>query len=364
MKPSTQEGFFIMNPLIIYTDKKISQLVRKRKFETKIGEKVSTISENKDLLSQLLASPTKFVLLGIPEDIGVRANYGRGGAHTCWQPALESFLNTQSNSFLIGDEIMVLGHVKTDDLMLEAEELKGKTSTEIKRLRDLVTLLDIRVSEVISLVSQSGKIPIVIGGGHNNSFPILKGIRDGLKEIQVNKNIEINVVNCDAHADLRDLEGRNSGNGFSYAIENGFLNKYAVLGLHEQYNSYSVIEKFKNNRERFSYISYEDIFVREKFNFSSAAEKAVLFCHGSLTGIELDLDSITNVPSSARTSSGISPIQARQFIHLAANKCNPAYLHIAEGAPILAHIKADNKTGKLVSYLITDFIKSIQDKTN
>jgi formiminoglutamase len=36
-------------------------------------------------------------------------------------------------------------------------------------------------------------------------------------------------INFDAHSDFRILEGRHSGNGFSYAYEEGFLKKYFIL---------------------------------------------------------------------------------------------------------------------------------------
>jgi formiminoglutamase len=35
----------------------------------------------------------------------------------------------------------------------------------------------------------------------------------------------VNAINFDAHSDFRILEGRHSGNGFSYAYEEGFLKK-------------------------------------------------------------------------------------------------------------------------------------------
>ena len=40
---------------------------------------------------------------------------------------------------------------------------------------------------------------------------------------------------------------------------------------------------------------------------------------------------------------------------------NMVYFHLAEAAPILSHIKADNKTGKLIAYLISDFVKGYQE---
>lgn len=58
--------------------------------------------------------------------------------------------------------------------------------------------------------------PIAIGGGHNNAYPMLKGYSLAKKE-------KINAINCDPHADFRALEGRHSGNGFSYAVNDGYL---------------------------------------------------------------------------------------------------------------------------------------------
>ena len=85
-----------MKLLELYSKKDIEHLTRKRTNEIKIGEDVIVLqADNWEI--DLLNSSCKFVLLGIPEDIGVRANYGRGGAHTAWKPALDSFLSQQSN---------------------------------------------------------------------------------------------------------------------------------------------------------------------------------------------------------------------------------------------------------------------------
>jgi formiminoglutamase len=225
-----------------------------------------------------------------------------------------------------------------------------------------VEYVDTRVLEIVKNITAAGKIPIIIGGGHNNAYPNIKGSSMGLKQCEKQKTKGINVINCDPHTDFRPLEGRHSGNGFSYAYEENLLKKYAVLGIHESYNTQRVIDKFGNDTENLFYNTYEDIFVRENKTFNHAMQECIDFCEGCYCGIELDLDAITNVPSSAKTSSGISPVQARQYIYNAAKKLNACYLHIAEGAPILSHIKADNKTGKLIAYLVADFIKGVNEK--
>jgi formiminoglutamase len=108
--------------------------------------------------------------------------------------------------------------------------------------------------------------------------------------------------------------------------------------------------------------TYEDVFVREQKSFTQTLNQTIGFVKQDACGVEIDLDAITNVPSSAKTSSGLSPVQARQYVYQCAKQLPALYFHIAEGAPILSHIKADNKTGKLIAYLISDFIKGIKEK--
>jgi formiminoglutamase len=335
------------NHLNIYNKEYISSLTRKRSGETKIGECVCMISE----LAELKTSPAKFVLLGIPEDIGVRANYGRGGAHTAWQPALSNILNMQSNDFLKGDELLVLGQINVADLMETSEK------ADVKTLRRLVEKLDERVAETVRSIVSQGKIPIIIGGGHNNSYGNIKGAALGLAESGQSTSAKINVVNSDAHTDFRPLEGRHSGNGFSYAFSEGYLNRYAVVGLHENYNSMNVLDELKKHPKRIMFSFFEDIFIREELSFKEAVRYAAGFTKDGFCGIELDMDTVQNVPASAKTSSGISANQARQYVTWCAKNTNVAYLHIAEAAPVLSHIKTDNKTGKLIAYLVTDFVK-------
>ena len=100
-----------------YSKQDILALTKLRQFETKLGEQVQVIKSLSDLESELKNSKAKFVLFGIPEDIGVRANGGLGGADSCWLPFLQSFLNIQSNLFLDGQEIIVLGHFDFSDLV-------------------------------------------------------------------------------------------------------------------------------------------------------------------------------------------------------------------------------------------------------
>src|ERR1043165_5567005 len=109
-----------MGQLHVATRSHIDHLVNKRPGETKLGEQVHILHAD-HWEQELKASPARFVLLGIPEDIGVRANYGVGGAHTIWEPALKAILNVQQTDRLRGEDILVLGDFNFRDLMQKAE---------------------------------------------------------------------------------------------------------------------------------------------------------------------------------------------------------------------------------------------------
>jgi formiminoglutamase len=340
-----------------YNKEDILTLTKIRRFETKLGERVQVLQNVNDLEASLKQSSAAFVLLGIPEDLGVKANYGTGGADTAWFPFLNSFLNIQSNDFLSGEEILLLGHFDFADVEGLIENNAHSFDEKVDAYRHAVHMIDEEVEQLIKIITSCKKIPIAIGGGHNNAYPLIKGAAKGLHKAEVVQLAQINCINLDAHTDYRPLEGRHSGNAFRYAEEDGYLQKYCVIGVHENYIPQNVWIDIANN-PFFDFISFEDIFLHEKRNFIQAVAHATGFTDDSYTGIEIDLDSIEQTLSSAATPVGISPVHARQFISFAATDTKTAYLHICEGASFLTDGRKSETTGKLIGYLVSDFVKA------
>ncbi|MEI7965280.1 MAG: arginase family protein [Chitinophagaceae bacterium] len=340
-----------------YSKEDILSLTRTRRFETRIGERVQYLKADGEWPEVLMQSSAKYVVLGIPEDIGVRANYGIGGTDTSWLPFLSSFLNQKSNDFFSGENVLVLGHFDFGDIKYLIDSNAYDPDELIDAYRHAIMLIDEEVETIIKAIASCKKIPIVIGGGHNNSYPIIKAVAKGLNKASVIPISQINCINLDAHADYSASEGRHSGNAFRYAEEDGYLGKYFIVGLHENYVSQNVLMDMHNN-PFLQYISYEEIFIHERKNFIQAVAHATGFTEDGYTGIEIDLDAVENVLSSAGTPCGITPLQARQYIHFAATDTKPAYLHICEGASQLADGRKDEGTGKLISYLVSDFVKA------
>jgi formiminoglutamase len=310
--------------------------------------------------SFLQNTAARFVLLGVPEDIGVKANKGVGGADTGWLAFLQHFLNIQSNDFFDGNEIILAGQFDFGDIQYLIDTTAKTEEEKLEAYRHAVNTIDDEVETLIKIITEARKIPIVVGGGHNNSYPLIKGAAKGWQKAGVIPLAQINCINLDAHADYRPIEGRHSGNAFRYAEEDGYLQKYCVIAIHENYLQQNVWIDIVNN-PFIDCITFEDIFIHEKRTFMQAVAHATSFTDDTICGLDLDLDSIQNALSSAMSPVGVSPNHARQYISFAAADVRPAYLHICEGAARLADGGSDNGTGKLISYLVSDFVKSLID---
>ncbi len=346
-----------MDKFLPFTIHDLAKVTNHRSGEIKFGEKMLTVPAGVNPLNFLKNSEAKYVLFGIPEDIGIRANYGRPGAASAWNEAIKSIANIQHNRFCKGNQIIVMGQINVAEEMAEVENLDFNKIDDRVKLSQLVKKIDKDVSHIIFNIVKLGKIPIIIGGGHNNSYGNIKGTA-------LAKGKPINAVNFDAHSDFRILEGRHSGNGFSYAYEEGFLKKYFIFGLHENYTSKNVLNIIKKIDDRVRYNTYDSINIRKEKNFSQELAVALEFIKSDSFGIEVDLDAIPNIASSAMTLSGFSVEELRQFVSFFAKNKNASYLHICEGAPDLDVDKNNHLIGKLIGYLVTDFIKSNSIKYN
>lgn len=338
-----------------YDKHHLLNLTKLRRFETKMGERLQTVNGNTSIES-IAAQEATYVIFGVPENIGVKANGGTGGTASAWPAFLLAFLNTQSNDFLSGEEVLLLGHFDFSDMERLIDNNANSAEEKIEAYRHTVNTIDDEVESLVKQLVANGKIPIVIGGGHNNAYPLIKGAAKGLLQAQKIQLAQINAINLDAHTDYRPAEGRHSGNAFRYAESDGFLQKYCVIGIQENAMPQNVWVDIVNN-PFIDCITYEDIFIHEKRNFIQAVAHAINFTDDNFTGIELDMDSIENSLSSAASPCGVSAIQARQYINLCAANANIGYLHICEGAARLDDGRTNDYTGKMICCFVSDFIK-------
>ncbi|WP_452220716.1 formimidoylglutamase [Lacinutrix salivirga] len=336
-----------MDKLVVYNSSNVEKFINKRQGETKFGEHIKLLQPNTSIYDALKSLDVLYVLVGIPESVGVFANYGKTGAYKAWQATIKVLLNVQSNPLTHPEKLLLLGHLDFTDEEEQIKTLNQNKKKDLNKARSIVETIDTHVSHLMSTIVNAGKIPIAIGGGHNNAYGMIKGTSLALKK-------PINAINFDAHTDFRALEGRHSGNGFSYATKEGFLKNYFVFGLHNNYTSQPIFEQFETTKS-LDFVSYEAMQISKTSSFNKGIKQGKNFVCKAPFGLELDCDSIINIPSSAMTPSGFSVEKARRFITEFAKEQNIKYLHICEAAPSK---KQTNQVGKLITYLITDFIRA------
>jgi formiminoglutamase len=315
---------------IPFTQKSLSGITSIRSGEVKLGEKLQTLENG-------VTDTAKYFILGISEDIGPQSNGGFSGSTGAFKAFVKRFANIQSNQFLNGENTIILGEIISNTIFQNLET--G---------RMLIEELDLFVESIIAPLVQQGLIPIVIGGGHNNAFPIIKTISKSIAE-------PISVINFDPHADFRPREGRHSGNPFSYAHNHGFLKKYAILGLHQSYNSQFILDQLTDNSFLFSFF---DDYLSKKADFETDLTAFYEHISSDKFGIELDLDSIAYMPSSAFSPSGMSVEEARSYVLQMAQSRKVQYLHLPEAAP--KNEIEEVIVGKTLAYLVSDFMKANQ----
>ncbi|MBU1439171.1 MAG: formimidoylglutamase [Gammaproteobacteria bacterium] len=351
-----------MNHLNQYQAATLAAFQQLRQGEIRLGERLYWPTTNGDLpslLQQAKASGVRFVILGIPEDIGPRANLGNGGAELGFQAFLKRFLNLQANEFINPKQIWLLGEIDCTDLQQQSQHFDANDSSQLALLRQLCGELDERTTPVVQAIFDAGLLPIIIGGGHNNALPILRALAQ-------HAGAAVNAVNLDPHCDFRLLEGRHSGNGFSYAKANNWLDRYFVLGLHELKNSAASIANMQ--LAEVGFCSYQDIYLRQKCSFEQALTLALNYLNANSTvekptalGIELDTDSISMMPVSAFTNCGLTVSAAERYVYYFARQPQSRYLHLAEAAPSQhpAGLAAGmSEAGQVLTALVLAFIQA------
>lgn len=335
----------------------VANFLHRRAGETRIGETITVLERFDDEALQAVAASQleqasyvrPIALLGVPESIGPRANLGRGGAELGWHAFLQQFLNMQDSGRLPLSQFVLAGQVDCADLQAQSLALAVSDPSELHALRQLCSQLDERVQQVVQQLFAHGFEVILIGGGHNNALPLLQG----LAQAQAS---QVAAVNLDPHSDFRPLEGRHSGNGFSYAHQQGALTHYHVVGLHEAKNSQATLDQL--HAAGFSYSraqQLQQLSLRKVMPsiVRSVVEWALPF------GIELDVDVIMQAPASALNFTGVGFDDACGFVRELAALPQVRYLHLAEAAPACHPAGLDmgmRAAGQLLSELVFTYL--------
>jgi formiminoglutamase len=301
--------------------------LRKLAFQTRSAE--TRVGEH---LTQQTLESAKYVLIGISENAGPQANLGRQGSENAFKAFTKIFFNSQYYEGASTKQLAYLGMIQ-----------QLKQPTDQPEAAAFVEELDALILAILNEYIRAGQIPIVVGGGHNNALPLMRWAAQKGK---------LSVVNIDAHADLRPTDKRHSGNSFSFALQESLLEQYGVFGLHEAFNN--ALIRAKLQEPRITHRFYED-YLEGPHQLYDDVLRFVQQQHHAV-GLEIDMDAIALMPSSAFSPSGWQLDQMRTLL-LKLGHIRPtiAYLHLTEAAP--TDEKEDLLVGKALTYLVRDFLR-------
>ena len=263
------------------------------------------------------------VILGCPQDEGVRRNGGRVGAAGAPRAIREQFYKLTTNN--IRKKIFDLGDVIF--------------STSLEETHDAMT-------EVAKHVLSDGKRLIVIGGGNDISYA------DGRAMAEL-YGIDLWIgVNIDAHLDVRIAAERNSGTPYRQLLEERHLrpDHFYEVGYQSHFASpiyYNYIRELGVNRISLELLrsrSEADIELKEQIR-----EKFIGHSASLNTFFGFDMDAVRS--SDAPGTSAPSPLglRAGEFIQLVKYAASLANTKIVEFTEVNPRFDIDDRTAKLVA---------------
>ncbi len=342
-----------MAHLCPFTFEELSDRIKHSKGAIKLGERIQLLDLNVDLEDSLKKCDSSYVLLGVPEDIGLQAQsyQSKSNSSDVWNHTLDHVINLQHNKFNKGYRLTILGHLDFSEELQAVNTSNLSEKEHKKQLHKLVGKIDKEVAHIVYTILLSGKIPIIVGGGQNNSYGAIKGAA-----LSIGK--PINAINFDAFSHFLMTEGRHSGNSFSYAYEEGFLKKYFIFGLQENVTTKSVLDSIKDIGKNIRYNTYEQLIIRKEKDFDNEIVNALDFIENEGYGVDVDLDATTIFSNNSSFSSGFHARELRQFVCQIAKSTQVKYFHVSEGSFSEMENNNSEQLGKLTAILITDFIKS------
>lgn len=264
-------------------------------------------------------------LIGYASDEGVERNGGRQGAAKgpeALRAALGSLAVHESTS------LIDVGTVTTQNT-----DLEGSQRELSDRVRDLVAAQGL------------GGMTVVLGGGHETSFATHRGAYEAIGPMQV--------INFDAHFDLRAADRPTSGTPFKQIAELvGDAFDYSVFGISKPNNTKVLFD----TADELGVATVLDSELAE-MTVREAAERALATVKGDRPihlSIDLDVLPAAVAPGvSAPAGFGVEYPVLRAMVAAVASTGRVALLDVVELNP---DFDVDNRTAKAAARLIDDAV--------
>jgi formiminoglutamase len=263
------------------------------------------------------------VIVGCPQDEGVRRNNGRVGAADAPDAIREQFY--QLTTFNIKRKIFDLGNIENKGTLEETHDL---------------------MTAVVSQILRDGKRAIVLGGGNDISYA------DGRAMADIYGPEWWIGVNIDSHLDVRIAPERNSGTHYRQLLDGGHLlpQYFYEVAYQSHYCSpiyYRYIRDLGVNR-----ISLELLRSREEADIElkeGVRQKFIGHSSSMNTFFGFDMDAVRSADAPGTSASSPLGLRAGEFITLVKYAASLANTKIIEFTEVNPRFDVDNRTTKLVA---------------
>ena len=271
-----------------------------------------------ELLSQSYET-ADVVVLGFPSDEGVKRNGGRSGA---------SQAPDRIRQFLFGlcpDSRHFERHSQLISKTVDFGNLILSNNLEENQ---------VQLGYVVAQVLADGKIPIVLGGGHETTFGHFLGYEHAERDVFA--------VNLDAHPDVREKIDQlgHSGSPFRQILESSRVKTgYAVLGLQPSAVSAQHIDYLRREGINFGF--------RDTFDISEYKTVLQSVEIPILASFDIDVCDVSIAPGvSAPAVDGLRAIDLLETMFEAGRSPNVHSMDVVEVNP---EFDIDNRTSRLAA---------------
>jgi formiminoglutamase len=268
------------------------------------------------------------VLIGCPQDQGVRRNHGRAGAAEAPAAIRAMFyrLKPPRNHWPV--RLLDLGNIRVDG--------------ELEEIHD-------RLQRVVTAALTARKKVIVLGGGNDISFA------DGAAMAGVFG--ETAAVNIDAHLDLRKSPRRHSGTPYRDLLDQGLLrpeNLFAV-GLQPWANS----PEYLSDAEKLG-VRITTLAEVRRVGVETTISGLLASLYGSPFFVGLDMDSVRSADAPGVSAPSPLGFTAEEVLHFA----DACHHHPATGVFEISEVNPafdrDNCTARLAALAIYTFLYGLR----
>lgn len=269
------------------------------------------------------------VILGCPQDEGVRRNGGRVGAAEAPSAIREQFYRLTTMN--IKRRVFDLGDVAIGATLEETHD---------------------RHTTIVKQILADGKRLIVLGGGNDISYA------DGVAMAEIFGIDQWIGVNIDAHLDVRIADARNNGTQYRQLLDGGHLRPdyFYEVGYQTHFASPVYYEYIKNlgvNR-----ISLEIVRSREAADMELKEQIRQKFIGQSSslnTFFGFDMDAVRSADAPGTSAPSPLGLRAGEFIQLVKYAASLANTRIVEFTEVNPRFDVDNRTTKLVAIAMHRF---------